>query len=137
MHVFERYRELQGTGILGAGLSLAAVSVAARAVHDPAGPLPANGTLQLVPSGDRQYCCLPAAGENRVAGQGPPAGFDFCAADAGHRPARRTRLGQEIYVPLHIGPNTLLNVDTPLYQGGVVPPTVEARREASWDRSVT
>jgi signal transduction histidine kinase len=130
MRAFERYPELQGIGITTVVESSQLSAFATKAVADPAGPLAADGTFQVVPPGSRPFYCLPVVGQNRVAGQGPPAGFDFCASDSGSLLFGIRDSGQDVNVPLKIGENTLLNVSIPVYLGGSVPTTVEARRAA-------
>jgi PAS domain S-box-containing protein len=129
MHAFERYPELQGFGMAVIVTPSQLPAFAARAVADPTGPLAADGSFEVLPAGLRDFYCLPSAGENRSGSQGPPAGFDFCAGKARAAWLRSRDSGRAFYVPLQVGRSTLLNVNTPIYRGGVAPATVAARRE--------
>ncbi len=130
MRAFERYPELQGLGLTILVDSSQLPAFATRAVADPAGPLASDGTFQIVPPGSRPFYCLAAVGQVRSGGQGPPAGFDFCAENNGGFFFGPRDSGQGAYFPSKIGTSTLLAIVVPLYRGGVVPATVEARRAA-------
>jgi diguanylate cyclase (GGDEF)-like protein len=130
MRALERYPELQGIGIAVIVTPAQLPAFAAQAVADPAGPLAADGTFQIVPPGSRPFYCLPAVGQSRIAGNGPSAGFDFCAADKGSQIFGSRDSGHGMYIPLTVGNNTLLNISIPIYRGGNAPTTTKVRRAA-------
>ena len=131
MRAFDRYPELQGIGIAVLVDPSQLPALAARAVADPEHlPLAADGTFQVVPPGTRPFYCLGPVGQTRSEALDFPAGFDFCAADKGVGFFGIRDSGQGTYLPLKVGPSTLLGVDVPVYRGGVTPTTVEARRAA-------
>ena len=82
MQALERYPELIGFGHSVIVPAAQLPAFAAQAVTDPAGPLAANGTFQVVPPGDRPYYCLAVAAVQRDAQQAVPAGADFCSPDS-------------------------------------------------------
>ena len=74
-----RYPELVGIGHSVIVPAAALPAFAAQAVTDPAGPLAANGTFEVVPPGNRPYYCLSIGALSRSAQAAFPAGTDFCA----------------------------------------------------------
>jgi diguanylate cyclase (GGDEF)-like protein len=127
---FERYPELQGIGevVLVPASQLAAF--AARAEADPVGPLAAGGTFQVVPSGNRPYYCFETVSQAGNGQATTPAGLDLCAAGLGPALMTARDSGQGAYVPGGVGRSAELVVGTPIYEGGVLPTTVQARRDA-------
>jgi len=127
---FERYPELQGIAevVLVPASQLAAF--AARAETDPVGPLAADGTFQAVPAGNRPYYCFETVSQAGNGQPTTPAGLDLCAAGLGPALMSARDSGQGAYVPGGVGTNAELVVGTPIYEGGVVPTTVQARRDA-------
>ena len=126
----ERYPELQGIGevVLVPASQLAAF--AARAEADPVGPLAADGTFQVVPSGNRPYYCFETVSQAGNGQATTPAGLDLCAAGLGPALMTARDSGQGAYVPGGVGRSAELVVGTPIYQGGVLPTTAQARRDA-------
>ncbi len=132
VNAMARYPELLAIGqsmlVPAAGLP----AFAARESTDPAGPLAANGTYQVVPSGSRAFYCLVTGQVSRDPKLLFPAGTDFCARSQGDVSLATTRSsGQGIYQPTTVGNLTVLGVQSPVYEGGVVPAT-EAARLASF-----
>jgi diguanylate cyclase (GGDEF)-like protein len=77
------------------------------------------------------FYCLAVLNQSRVGAPAQPAGFDFCAVPAQSRQflgARDSGLGS--YQPITVPGNTWLGAVVPIYRGGVVPATVDARRRA-------
>jgi diguanylate cyclase (GGDEF)-like protein len=101
-----------------------------RAVADPSGPLSANGTFQVLPSGARPYYCLTTVSQSRSGQSTLPAGTDYCATSLGPQFLKARDSGFGAYLPDETGGvrNKLLVVGEPVYRGGVVPSTVQARR---------
>jgi diguanylate cyclase (GGDEF)-like protein len=129
VHALARYPELLGFGhsviVPAAGLS----AFAARAVDDPAGPLAANGTFEVVPPGKRSFYCLSVGSLSRSTAQAFPAGYDYCASGPVGTASRSSRdSGQGAYLPIRAGKITLLSILTPVYRYGVLPATVPERR---------
>ncbi|MDQ1425194.1 MAG: hypothetical protein QOD72_2692, partial [Acidimicrobiaceae bacterium] len=132
VHAFERYPELRSVGDVIIVPASELPAFAARAVADPIGPLGSDGNFEVVPAGDRPFYCFSSIGLASDALANLPAGFDFCADPAGAAAVVGGRDdGTSSYVPVPIadGPNWL-GVQVPVYLGGAVPATVEARRSA-------
>jgi diguanylate cyclase (GGDEF)-like protein len=127
-----RYPELVGIGHSVIVPAAALPAFAARAVTDPAGPLAANGTFEVVPPGNRPFYCLAVAALSRNTQTAFPAGTDFCATGPSGVAALSSRdSGVGAYLPITSAKTTLLSIKVPVYQGGTVPPT-EAKREAAF-----
>jgi signal transduction histidine kinase len=132
VHAFERYPELQSLGDVLIVPASEVSAFAARAVVDPIGPLEPDGSFAVVPPGDRPFYCFSSIGLAINALSDLPAGFDFCADPAlaiAISGARDTGNSSYLPVPIAEGVNWL-GVQVPVYRGGVVPATVEARRSA-------
>ena len=128
VNAMARYPELLAIGqsVLVPAADLPAF--AARESTDPAGPLAANGTYQVMPSGNRAFYCLVTGQVSRDPNLLFPAGTDFCAGGHGAVSLLATRTsGQGVYQPTKLGKVNVLGVQTPVYQGGVVPTTEAAR----------
>jgi diguanylate cyclase (GGDEF)-like protein len=127
----ERYPELLGFGY---GVIVPAAQLAAfirRALPDPPGGLAPDGSFPIVPPGDRPYYCFLAAGFGPgTAELALPAGFDFCATATGAGILEVRDSGQSSYAPTDLNGVPSMTVAIPIYRGGVVPPTVAARRSA-------
>ncbi len=126
VRAFDRYAELEGLGFSVIVPAAQLPAFAAHAAADPSGALSADGTLQVLPPGDRPFYCLAVVGQTRSAQLAFPAGSDFCAASSA-APTRDSGVGD--YMPLTVGSSALLAVEIPIYSNGVVPKTVTARRE--------
>jgi diguanylate cyclase (GGDEF)-like protein len=131
VQAFERNPAVMGLGESVIVPSAKLAAFAASAVRDPAGSLGPNGTFNVIPPGDRPFYCLAVLNQSRVGAPAQPAGFDFCAVPAQSRQflgARDSGLGS--YQPITVPGNTWLGAVVPIYRGGVVPATVDARRRA-------
>jgi diguanylate cyclase (GGDEF)-like protein len=133
VRALQRYPELQDIGLveqvpasqLGAfERQISASPVRALGLHS-AGP---REPFQVLPPGRRPYYCFAVAGLARSLASYLPAGVDYCAVAKTLAPARDT--GVTSYAPFIAGNAATLGVETPVYRGGVVPPTVAARRQA-------
>jgi len=127
VRALERYPELQGIGEVVIVSAAQLPAFAARVVADPPHPLGPDGRFHVVPPGDRPSYCFSSASFSRAA-EGVPAGFDFCATNVSSLAARDT--GQGSYEPFPVGGNIWLGVESPVYRGGLIPPTVAGRRAA-------
>ena len=127
--VVERYPEILGLGRIVIVPRSQLASYGARAVKDPAGPLAAGGSFQVIPPGKRPFYCF-----IDLAGRSPglmvtPAVLDVCAA-TGNKIVPSHDPAQGNYEPVQLGTVRALGVQTPLYRGGLVPRTAAARRAA-------
>jgi diguanylate cyclase (GGDEF)-like protein len=127
-----RYPELVGLGYVAVVPATDLQVFARQAVIDPAGPLDLDGSFQVTPSGARQFYCLTAGAVSRnVPTVSFPAGFDYCASNATRSLFVAARdSGRGIYTPYKVNGDLELAVNTPAYQGGVIPPTIAQRRAA-------
>jgi diguanylate cyclase (GGDEF)-like protein len=129
VRAFERYPELRSIGVLELVPAAALSQFAARAVADPAGPLAADGTFQVIPAGTRPYYCLEPVAQSRDEQSAVPAGVDYCDTVLGPGLLKARDSGQGAYEPDRVGKITELGVGIPIYRGGTVPTTVQGRRE--------
>jgi diguanylate cyclase (GGDEF)-like protein len=129
VRAFQRYPEVIGIAELAVVSASQLNAFAARAVLDPTGPLSADGTFQVTPSGSRPYYCLATATQARTTST-TPAGLDYCDTELGAPLLRARDSGEGAYVPYETGKNAELVLGTPVYRGGIVPGTVQARRNA-------
>ncbi|HUF02415.1 MAG TPA: EAL domain-containing protein [Gaiellaceae bacterium] len=139
--VLERYPQLK---VVGSAVVVPASELAAftqRAAADPAGgqELGADGRLAIIPPGNRPFYCLQQRAVFFEAAMRGPAGFDLCAIGLGALLLAARDSGRGTYLPLPIGDDAWLAVQTPIYAGGGVPATVAARRAtfAGWVGTVT
>jgi diguanylate cyclase (GGDEF)-like protein len=130
VHAFERSPGLQGIAEVALIPASQLSAFAAHAVADPVGPLAADGTFQVTPAGTRPYYCLETVSQAGNGQPTTPAGLDLCDTDLGPALMKARDSGQGAYVPGGVGKSTELVVGTPMYRGGTVPTTVQARRDA-------
>ena len=104
-------------------------SFAASTVADPAGPLAAHGTFQVIPAGVRPYYCLVTGSEARST-RVVPAGVDYCDGPLRASLLEARDSGHGFYVPYQVGKVAELARSSPIYQGGAIPTTVTSRRAA-------
>jgi diguanylate cyclase (GGDEF)-like protein len=125
VQAIERYPELDGLGRL---IYVPAAEVGAYVD----GLAPGGGELDITPPGVRPFYCFVEIGYLRDMSELSPWGFDFCARPSVTKSVLLARdSGKSSYGPVTIGDgSTRLGVQSPLFLGGVVPPTVEGRREA-------
>ena len=127
----ERYPELTGIAGLVMVRDADLPAFAARAVADPAGTLGPAGTFEVVPAGKRPFYCLVAAAVATGAAEATPAGSDYCANPLVKSVLLEARdSGVGAYLPYESEGTRSLAIQTPIYRGGEVPATVDARREA-------
>ena len=129
VRAFVRYPELQGIAELEMVPASQLSAFAARAEADPSGPLGPGGTFQVTPAGTRPYYCLITVSQERAALLSVPAGADYCDTDLGPGLIKARDSGQGAYLPFGGGNSAELIVGTPIYRGGDVPKTVQARRD--------
>jgi diguanylate cyclase (GGDEF)-like protein len=122
IQAFEHYPELQ---------TLATVVVVP--AEELASHLAAAGaqSATVTPPGPRPFYCLSDRIQARSAAAVlAPAGFDFCASPVGPGLLAARDSGLGTYAPYKSGTDTWLGSQTPVYSGGIVPPTVVERRAA-------
>ena len=98
----------------------------ARVLADPPQPLPPGFTYQVTPPGKRPFYCLTRFTYSHG---GPllPLDYDVCSTKT-TKLEEGLALSGDGYVPYKIGNTEYLAVITPVYPGGVVPPTLQAHR---------
>ncbi|MGO8871294.1 MAG: CHASE domain-containing protein, partial [Acidimicrobiales bacterium] len=113
VRAFDRYPEIQGIGevVLVPASELSAFVI--RAMADPAGTLPSDGTFQIIPAGARPYYCFEAVAQSRAGPSTTPAGLDLCASALGPALLKARDSGQGAYVPYAAGGRPALVVGTP------------------------
>lgn len=127
----ERYPEMTGLAVLELVTDADLPAFAARAEADPTGPLSADGSFEVVPEGTRPFYCLVAAAVSTRPMPATPAGTDYCADPLVSLVLLTARdSGRGAYLPYPSDGQTWLAIQTPIYDGGVMPTTVAARRQA-------
>ncbi len=130
IQAMERYPELVGWGEVVMVTSAQLKAYMAIAASDPA-EVVARGEFELVPPGEREFYCLFVVGQSRHPEIGAPAGFDYCAGANGKLTLAARDSGRSGYQAVDtLDGTTTLAVQVPFYRGGVMPPTIEARRAA-------
>jgi diguanylate cyclase (GGDEF)-like protein len=131
---FARYPELEGGGEVVLVRASQLPAFVARQQADPASPLPAGRSFEVLPAGRRPFYCLVVLSLTRSvqASTSVPAGLDYCAMATGLRTAFLSARdsGRNAYLPYRSGAATALVIEAPVYRGGVVPKTIAARRHA-------
>jgi len=129
VRAFARYPELEGIAEIVWVPASQLSAFTAREIADPSGPLGPGGTYQVLPSGVRPDYCLESVSQSRTT-QPISAAIDYCETAIGPGLLRARDTGQGAYEPFNLGHFTVLGIGIPLYTGGEVPATVEARRAA-------
>ena len=124
-----RYPELLGVGAMTIVPHAQLDEFIARLRADPDVPLGPTTALAVVPAGQRPFYCLlqAAIGIGAVPANAAYA-VDYCAGATAPSmlQARDSGSASNLAVPSDHGPQ--LTVETPIYRGGALPETVEARR---------
>jgi len=96
---------------------------------------PGSG-FHIVPSSGHHYYCLTLAELATSAAEHVPAGFDYCALSPSLLLARDA--GHSTYAKVSAGSAEALEMETPVYRGGVTPLSTVGREAASagWLRAV-
>jgi diguanylate cyclase (GGDEF)-like protein len=133
VHAMQRYPELQNIGLVELVPAPRLPAFKARMAAHPLRPLGqsflgAKELFQVFPGGVRPYYCFAVAGLARSVDTYLPAGVDYCALAKSLIAARDS--GASSYAPFVAAETATLGVETPVYAGGLVPPTVAARRRA-------
>src|SRR5271165_2352752 len=133
VRAMQRYPELQDFGLVTVVPASRLAAFEARIAANPIRPLGPHSvgpgeSFYVTPPGRRPYYCLAVAGLARSAATFQPGGLDYCALAPTLIKARTSAL--TAYAPIMDGSATLLGVETPVYEGGVVPSTAATRRRA-------
>jgi diguanylate cyclase (GGDEF)-like protein len=132
VRALQRYPELQNFGLVALVPAAQLPGFEARIAAHPVEPLGLHTaprtSFQIIPQGNRPYYCFAVAGLSRSLASYLPTGLDFCALAKTLVRARDEGLSS--YAPFVNGHTMLLGVQTPVYRGGGVPPTVAGRRSA-------
>ena len=124
-----RYPELLGVGAMSIVQNAELDAFISRLRADPAVPLGPTAPVAISPTGERPFYCLlqAAIGIGAVPANAAFA-VDYCADANGAAILRARDSGSalNLAVPSDHGPR--LTVETPIYRGGALPETVEARR---------
>jgi diguanylate cyclase (GGDEF)-like protein len=102
----------------------------ARELADPSGLLAPNGTFQVSPAGARPYYCFGTVSRSRGSQPAYPAAIDYCDGPLGSALLETRDSGQAAYKPFGTGKGAQLAVGTAIYRNGVIPATVQGRRDA-------
>jgi diguanylate cyclase (GGDEF)-like protein len=129
VRALERYPEVLGVAELVLVPASQLDAFAARAMADPTGPLGPGGTFVVSPAGNRPYYCFDSASLSRTPTT-IPAGLDYCDTGLGPQLLKARDSGLPAYVPYRTGHADVLVLGTPVYRGGDVPDTIQARRDA-------
>jgi diguanylate cyclase (GGDEF)-like protein len=130
IQAFARYPEVLAVAELVRVPGSQLASFSAREIADPPGLLASDGTLGITPAGIRPFYCLEAVAAVRSATAVTPAGIDYCQTSLGPELRRARNSGKDTYLPFGSGKSLDLAIGTPIYRGGVVPPTLKARQDA-------
>ena len=127
--VLTRYPEIPGVARIVIVTAAQLPAYAARSEKSPVGTLAPNGSFFVTPPGQRPFYCFVDLSGSSPGATVYPAGLDYCAT-AGNAPKvlRARDSGQSAYEPYTLANKTVIAIQTPVYRGGVVPPTVTARR---------
>jgi diguanylate cyclase (GGDEF)-like protein len=124
----QRYPEMRAMGLV---TIVPAAGLAAWAQSRQTGPLSTDQPFVLEPQGNRPYYCFSQAVGYLASGiPSAPPGYDYCAGSSGPKFLSIRDSGRAEYLPLKFGTSPiLLLVETPVYRDGVLPTTLEARRQ--------
>ena len=133
VRALERHPELQAFGLLVLVPAPQLNAFKARMLAHPIlpesrQPAGSRGGFAVVPSGRRPQYCFAATGVVRQLVTTLSPGLDYCAVEPTLLQARDT--ARSGYTPFMEGNTPTLGIQTPVYRGGVTPPTVAGRRAA-------
>jgi diguanylate cyclase (GGDEF)-like protein len=128
VRAMQRYPELEGVALVVIVTPPELDAFIAQVDADPSVPLGPDQPFEIIPPGDRPYYCFSPVGQGRTADAELPIGFDLCETGVAPALLESRDSGVAAYAPIHLGETTWLGISTPMYRGGVVPPTVEERR---------
>ena len=127
MQVAKRFPEVGGMGYYAVVRPGQLSAFVARILADPPQPVASGQSYQVTPPGNRPFYCL---GEFAYQDGGVtlPLGFDVCA---GYNAAHLEKaFAASTYIPYKLGKKDYLAVEVPVYAGGVIPASAQARSES-------
>ena len=130
VQAFARYRELLTISVVKVVPASDLHAYAARQEADPSASLGAGGAFVVTPAGSRPYYCFNTVIVSRSPQWLRPAGTDYCDNPIDQALLKSGDSGQIVYLPYGVGKVQALAVGNAIYGGGVVPATVQARRDA-------
>src|SRR4051794_23267686 len=122
-----RYPELTALGLIRLVAAEELAAFAARVQQDPINKISSTGSFEPSPPGARPFYCFVAAGAAQRTQI--PNNYDFCAGGGGSGILHARDTGFGSYEPVKGPGGTFLGVEEPVYSGGGVPATVQARRQ--------
>jgi diguanylate cyclase (GGDEF)-like protein len=127
MQVAKRFPEVGNLGFIAVVRPEELSQFVARILADPPAPLATGQSYQITPSGNRPFYCLVDAAY-RDGGVLLPIDYDVCS---GYSSARlETVFAGSSYLPYKIGKKDYFSLETPVYAGGVIPASAQARSES-------
>jgi diguanylate cyclase (GGDEF)-like protein len=124
MEVAKRFPEVSGLGYIAVVRPRQLSQFVARTLADPPQPLAAGQSFHVTPAGNRPFYCLDDFGYLN-GGPNVPLGYDVCA---GTNPAQLAKaFAKNTYLPYKLGKKDYLTIEAPIYPGGVIPVTAQAR----------
>jgi diguanylate cyclase (GGDEF)-like protein len=123
--LFARFPELVGIGEV---VLVPAASLAEFGSHAEVGSSTSSEAFQVVPSGDRPYYCFTTFASSPSGESTTPPNLDVCDSFVGPILLKSRDSGQSAYTPYGVGRQRTLAIGSAIYQRGVIPTTVEARR---------
>jgi len=130
MHFSTRYPEVTALGFAAVVTPAQLPQFVARVLTDPPTPLAPGQSYQVTPPGNRSFYCLQQMGLTRGASF-LPLDADACASSgsAGTEAKRFAGLISHVssYLPFTLGTVRYFSVQSPVYPGGVMPSTAQAR----------
>jgi diguanylate cyclase (GGDEF)-like protein len=130
LRAFERFPEFVSAGLMvpvsPEGLPAYIADVEADVATRP----PGLQTFELTPPGDRPFFCFLRLSVPRDPALFMPLGLDVCSLGTADRLLATRDTGTVSYEAVTFPSGTFLGIQTPVYAGGSVPPTVEARQAA-------
>jgi diguanylate cyclase (GGDEF)-like protein len=124
MELTKRFAEVSGLGYFAVVRPGELSQFVHRILADPPQPLAAGQTYQITPSGNRPFYCL---GDVVYSHGGPtvPLAYDVCAGSNAALLAQG--FAKNTYLPYKLGDRNYLTVEAPIYPGGVIPTSAQAR----------
>ena len=124
MEVAKRFPEVSGLGYIAVVRPGQLPQFVARLLADPPQPLAAGQSLNVTPAGNRPFYCLDDFGYLN-GGPTVPLGYDVCAGTNSALIAKA--FAENTYLPYKLGGKDYLTIEAPIYSGGVIPATAQAR----------
>jgi diguanylate cyclase (GGDEF)-like protein len=130
VRAMQRYPELHDIGFIELVPARALPAFERKMAQSPLRPIGARAPIpvqshELIPYGTRPYYCLAVDALVNNAASLMPGNIDYCAFAPSLAASHYS--GQASYAPFVLGNTTTLGVETPVYRGGGVPASRQAR----------